>query len=82
MKVRLNLKGKSNGISFVVAYAQTDSHRLVRDKDLFGPHQAAQLLKCLEENTYMSLRMQTLALAEGGKVTSMTRCWVHTGGIR
>ena len=35
MKVRLNLKGKSNGISFVVAYAPTDSHKTVRGKYLF-----------------------------------------------
>ena len=35
MKVRLKLKGKSNGISSVVAYAPTDSHKSVRDKDLF-----------------------------------------------
>ena len=35
MKVRLNLKGKSNGISFVVAYAPTDSHKSLRDKDFF-----------------------------------------------
>ena len=35
VKVRLNLKGKYNEISFVVAYAPTDSHKSVRDKDLF-----------------------------------------------
>ena len=29
------MKGKSNGISFVVAYAPTDSHKSLRDKDLF-----------------------------------------------
>ena len=34
MKVRLNLKWKSNGISFVVAYAPTNSHKSVSDKDL------------------------------------------------
>ena len=36
MKVRLNLKGKSDGIFFVVAYAPTDSHKSIRDKDLFS----------------------------------------------
>ena len=35
MKVRPNLKGKSNGISPVVAYAPADSQKSVRDKDLF-----------------------------------------------
>ena len=35
MKVRLNLKGKPNGISFAVAYAPTDSLKSVRGKDLF-----------------------------------------------
>ena len=35
MKVLLNLKGKSNGISFVVAYAPTDSHKPVPAKNLF-----------------------------------------------
>ena len=34
MKVRLNLKGESNGISFEFAYAPTDSHKSVRDKHL------------------------------------------------
>lgn len=33
MKVRLNLKRISNGTLFVVAYAPTDSHKAVRDKD-------------------------------------------------
>ena len=33
MKVRFNLKGKSNGISWVVAYDPTDDHKAVRDED-------------------------------------------------
>ena len=33
MQVRLNLKGKSNGASFVVAYAPTDNHKSLRDRD-------------------------------------------------
>ena len=36
VKVRLNLKGKSNDISFVIAYAPTGSHKSVRAKYLFG----------------------------------------------
>ena len=30
--VRLHLKGKSNGISFMVGYLPTESHKSVRDK--------------------------------------------------
>ena len=36
MKVRLYLKEISNGISFVIAYTPTDSHKSIRSKDLFS----------------------------------------------
>ena len=54
MKVRLNLKGKSNGIFFVVAYAPTDSHKSVRDKIPFLGHTKQHcVVKCLKENTFL-----------------------------
>ena len=54
VKVRLNLKGKYNEISFVVAYAPTDSHKSVRDKDLFWTALGSTVSEVPKESIYSS----------------------------
>ena len=84
MRVRPSLKGKSNGISFVVAYVPTDRHTSVRAKYLLStPPGSTTVVAEVPKGEHLLVMMDaTLALPEGGKDVSITRCWVHAGGIR
>ena len=84
MKVRLNLKGKSNGVSFVVAYAPTDSHKSVRDKGLFWTALGSTVaeVKCRKGEHLLVMVDANARTGRRGEGSSMTRCWVHAGGIR
>lgn len=46
------MKGKSNAISFVVAYATSDSQKS-EARTYFGPHQAAQAHKVLKRDNLL-----------------------------
>ena len=66
--VRLNLKGKSNGISCVIAYAPTDSHTSVREEDLFLAARGstgAEVLKTEQISVMMDAKTRTSRKGEG-----------------
>ena len=82
MKVRLKLKGKSNGISSVVAYAPTDSHKSVRDEDLFWTALGGRVTD-VPKGEHLLVMMDAIARPrKRGKDLSVTRFWVHISETR
>ena len=82
MKVRQNFKRKSNGISFVAAYAPTDGHKSVRDQDLFWTALGGTVGEVPKGKHLLIMMDANTRPRKRGKDVSVTRIWAHTSSIR